>query len=136
MPTVFMNMISLGATRHWALFVHGTVCVLAFVVMWRTVVSTRDRFAQFAVTMVATFVITPYVMCYDTLILGWVMMMLAERVEVNRWQWLVYMLVASICPLGLALTKMSLGGAPLALLGLFGWVSSYAMGQTRGEEHR
>ncbi|GIL02576.1 MAG: hypothetical protein BroJett030_24750 [Alphaproteobacteria bacterium] len=122
MPTVFVDMILIGAGRPAAIGAQAVVSASAVALMWLTVRATGDRFLQFAALVAAGFLVTPYLMAYDTLVLGWVMMMLARRAAMAPWQGAVYFLAMAICPLGVALALVGLPGTPLVLAGVAVWV--------------
>ena len=75
----------------------------------------------------ATFLVTPYLMSYDTLVLGWLVVTLAGRFEMDAFDRIGYRLVMMICPLGVALALSGLPGAPLALAMLMGWIIKCAL---------
>ena len=122
MPTIFVDMIMIGAGKQVAGAAQALVALGAIWMMWRVARSSSDRFLQFSALLAASFVFTPYLMSYDTLVLGWVMLGLLARAEVNFRQGLVFCLVMAICPIGVMLAGFGLPGAPLALIGLCVWV--------------
>jgi Glycosyltransferase family 87 len=129
MPTAFVDMILIGVGRPAAIAVQAIVSLLAVGLMWWTIRVTQDWFLQFAALIAASFIVTPYLMAYDTLVLGWVMLMLAQRAEMNGWQAAVYFLAMAICPVGVALALIPLPGTPLVLIGVGLWVWREAAGE-------
>ncbi len=122
MPTAFVDMIILGAGTKIAGYVQAvcSVAVIAsFVLLLRR---TDDRFLQFSALIVATFLATPYLMAYDTLVLGWIMMTLATRFEMDGFDRMTYRLAMILCPLGVALAIYGLPGAPLVLVAVGWWI--------------
>lgn len=122
MPTAFVDMILVGAGERVAMAVQATVAVLAVGLMVVTVRATSDHFLQFASLIAASFVVTPYLMSYDTLVLGWVLATLAMRAEMAPWQGIVYRLAMIVCPLGVVLALVGAPGTPLILVGVSVWV--------------
>lgn len=136
MPTVFVDMIQLGADRQAAMAAQAAAALVAVFFMWQTIRATRDRFLQFAALLAASFVVTPYLMSYDTLVLGWVMAMLAERDRMSGYQAWVYRLAMIICPLGVILALFSLPGSPLVLAGVAAWVWQAAGDEQAGRRRQ
>ncbi len=122
MPTVFVDLMMVGAGRQVAMVAQLVVALGAIAMLWRVTRLSADPFVQFAALMAATFLVTPYLMGYDTLVLGWVMLGLAARQEMTAWQGVVYRLVMILCPLGVILALFSLPGTPLGLIGLAAWI--------------
>ncbi|MCG6858808.1 MAG: DUF2029 domain-containing protein [Salaquimonas sp.] len=122
MPTVFVDMIMIGAGKQAAMAAQIVVALGAVALLWRVTRLTTDPFLQFAALLSASFVFTPYLMSYDTLVLGWVLLGLAVRAEMTGWQGIVYGLTMVICPLGVILSAFSIPGTPLVLIGLCLWV--------------
>ncbi|MFZ1812855.1 MAG: glycosyltransferase family 87 protein [Rhizobiaceae bacterium] len=122
MPTIFVNLVMTGLGETLAMTIHGAVALAVTAMMVVTILGTRDRFLQFAALVAATFSVTPYLMAYDTLILGWVVVMFAIHHGTNAWQAMTYRLVLILPVLGVTLALVGIPGAPLVLLGLNLWV--------------
>lgn len=122
MPTVLVDMAVLGASRSGALMVHALAMATALFFMILVIRRTQDAFLRYAAFLVATFLATPYLMAYDTLVLGWVMLTLCTRFETDRLDRITYRLAMSLCPVGVVLTMFGLPGTPLILALLAVWI--------------
>ncbi|MEZ5870877.1 MAG: glycosyltransferase family 87 protein [Nitratireductor sp.] len=129
MPTIFVNAVMAGVPKTAAMAAHGMVALGAMAAMVWTLLKCRDPFLQFASLVAATLIITPYLMSYDTLVLGWVMLMLAGRSEMTAMQGIVYRFAMVVSPLGVLLAMSSIPGAPFAIVGVMAWVTQAAMQQ-------
>ena len=130
MPTVFVNAVMSGLPKSAAMAAHATVALCAMAALGWILLRCRDPFLQFASLVVATLIVTPYLMSYDTLILGWVMLMLLQRSEATALQGVIYRLAMIVSPLGVILALNGIPGAPLAILGLMVWLVQAAMQET------
>ncbi|MCB1428672.1 MAG: DUF2029 domain-containing protein [Nitratireductor sp.] len=130
MPTVFVNAVMAGLPKSAAMAAHATVALCAMAALGWILLRCRDPFLQFASLVVATLIVTPYLMSYDTLILGWVMLMLLQRSEATALQGVIYRLAMIVSPLGVILALNGIPGAPLAILGLMVWLVQAAMQET------
>ena len=130
MPTVFVNAVMAGLPKSAAMAAHATVALCAMGALGWILLRCRDPFLQFASLVVATLIVTPYLMSYDTLILGWVMLMLLQRSEATALQGVIYRLAMIVSPLGVILALNGIPGAPLAILGLMVWLVQAAMQET------
>ena len=131
MPTVFVNAVMVGVPRNVSMLMHGLVALCAIAAMVWTVLRCRDQFLQFASLVVATLIVTPYLMSYDTLVLGWVMLMLAQRAEMSPVQGIIYRFAMILSPLGVILALNGIPGAPLAILGLMVWLMQVVFQQVQ-----
>ncbi|MCB1451127.1 MAG: DUF2029 domain-containing protein [Nitratireductor sp.] len=131
MPTVFVNAVMVGVPRNVSMLMHGLVALCAIAAMVWTVLRCRDQFLQFASLIVATLIVTPYLMSYDTLVLGWVMLMLAQRAEMSPVQGIIYRFAMILSPLGVILALNGIPGAPLAILGLMVWLMQVVFQQVQ-----
>ncbi|MCB1460162.1 MAG: DUF2029 domain-containing protein [Nitratireductor sp.] len=130
MPTVFVNAVMAGLPKSAAMAAHATVALCAMGALGWILLRCRDPFLQFASLVVATLIVTPYLMSYDTLILGWVMLMLLQRSEATALQGVIYRLAMIVSPLGVILALNGIPGAPLAILGLMVWLVQAALQET------
>ena len=102
--------------------VHALAMATALFFMILVIRRTQDAFLRYAAFLVATFLATPYLMAYDTLVLGWVMLTLCTRFETDRLDRITYRLAMSLCPVGVVLTMFGLPGTPLILALLAVWI--------------
>jgi len=126
MPTAFVDMVMLGAPRQAALAAQALFAAFAVAMLWLTIRATRDDFLRFAALVAASFVVTPYLMSYDTLVIGWVLIGLAARAEFSPAQAAIYWLAMILCPLGVVMALVGLPGAPLVLAAISWWVLAEA----------
>ncbi len=126
MPTALMNMVVGGAGGKLAIAVHlvfafGALCWFAFMV-WKS----NDHFIQFAALLVATFIISPYMMAYDFLVLIWVMIMLAHRQSFNQFHKTVFRLMVLLPVISVLMAHLAIPGSALVtvLLAIWLWISA------------
>ena len=122
MPTAFVDTIMLGGSPQVAWMVHGLFALLGLAFLIFMVRKTKDEFLRFAGLIAATLIVTPYLMAYDTLMLGWVMITLSLRYRTDWVDRLSYRLVMALCPIGVVLAIYGLPGAPLILVLLAVWI--------------
>ncbi len=122
MPTAFVDTILLGGSPQHAWMVQALFSLLGAVFLVLVIRRTQDAFLRFAALIVATLIVTPYLMAYDTLLLGWVMVTLSVRYPADWVDRLTYRLVMALCPIGVILAIYGLPGAPLILVMLAAWV--------------
>ena len=122
MPTAFVDTIMLGGSPQVAWMVHGLFALLGVAFLIFMVRKTKDEFLRFAGLIAATLIVTPYLMAYDTLLLGWVMITLSLRYRTDWVDRLSYRLVMALCPIGVVLAIYGLPGAPLILVLLAVWI--------------
>lgn len=102
--------------------VHALAMATAIFFMILVIRRTQDPFLRYAAFLVATFLATPYLMAYDTLVLGWVMLTLCTRFETDRLDRITYRLAMSLWPIGVVLMMFGLPGTPLILALLAVWI--------------
>jgi hypothetical protein len=122
MPTAFVDIIVLGGSPQAAWTVHALFALLGAAFLIHVVRKTEDNFLRFAALIVATLIVTPYLMAYDTLLLGWVMITLSLRYRTDWVDRLSYRLVMALCPIGVILAIYGVPGAPLILALLAVWI--------------
>jgi hypothetical protein len=131
MPTAFVNTILIGGGVTVATAMQAVSALIAIGLLVVVIRNTRDEFLHFAALVAATFLVTPYLMSYDTLVLGWVMIGLAARFEMDAFDRIAYRLAMILCPLGVALALSGLPGAPIALLLPALWIARLALQSRR-----
>lgn len=121
MPTTFVNLIVAGMAADTAMLLHGLLAIGAAIAMAWGARRAADPLSGYAMLVGAAFVATPYLMVYDTLVLVWVVVALAERDGLATWQHYVLRLLMALGPLGLLLVPQGLPGTALVLWVVFWW---------------
>ena len=122
MPTVLMNMIVAGAPASLAIGAHIAIALMAiiwFVIMVR---NSSDHFIQFAALIIATFIISPYMMAYDFLILVWLMVMLAYRHRFDHLSKTVFRLIVLLPVLSVVMANFAIAGSAITTILLAFWL--------------
>ena len=136
MPTAFVNSILAGGAIWFASLAQFVFSIIAVLFLMLTLGRTRDEFLRFAALIVATLIATPYLMAYDTLVLGWIMLTLSMRAPMGGLEQLAYRLVMAICPIGVVLSLYSVPGTALVLPLLAIWIFKVASIRTLEETRR
>jgi len=131
MPTAFVNFFIAGFGVNTTSILHGLVALGVLAVMVIICRKVQDRFYQYAIFISCTFVISPYMLVYDTLVLAWLMLMLAKRLEMGSPEKAIYKLVMLLGPIGVFMAVLGIPGSFLILIGLMWWVARDALLHSR-----
>ena len=127
MPTAFVNFYNAGWGFNAAAVIHAMVAISAIATMIIVCRKTTDNFLQYAIFLTCTFLLTPYLMMYDILILVWVVLMMAVKSPMSRVNTLNYISLMLLPILGIVLSLLHIPGSFLVIVGLAIWVSKEAV---------
>ena len=127
MPTAFVNFYNAGWGFNAAAAIHAMVAISAIATMIIVCRKTTDKFLQYAIFLTCTFLLTPYLMMYDILILVWVVLMMATKYLMSRINTLNYISLMLLPILGITLSLLHIPGSFLVIVGLAIWVSKEAL---------
>ena len=122
MPTALMNMIAAGAGSSLAILIHAIFALAAIGWFYITVLTCKDPFIQFAAMLVATYILSPYMMAYDFIILIWVMIMLAFRRPFDRFQKVTFRLIVFLPVISVLMAQMAVPGSAIIPVLLAFWL--------------
>lgn len=122
MPTALMNMVVAGTGSSLAIFIHvifalGALCWFCIVVL-----KIKDHFIQFAALLAATYILSPYMMAYDFIILIWVMIMLAYRKPFGQFQKMTFRLIVFLPVISVLMAQMAIPGSAIIPVLLAFWI--------------
>lgn len=127
MPTTFVNFYNAGLSFTTSSILHAVVAIAALVTMVYVCAKTKDKFLQYAIFLSCTFMLTPYLMMYDMLIMVWVVMMMVSRYEMSKLMTLNYICFMLLPILGIILALLHIPGSVLVLIGITFWIAKEAM---------
>lgn len=122
MPTVTVQLGLIGLPLATATGIHGIMALGLASFMIYVCLKTDDRFMQFAVFVMATFMITPYLMIYDTVLIVWLLIMLIHRTHLKWWHVVTYVWIMVMPFVGPFLTGFTGINAVWGLLAMTVWV--------------
>jgi len=122
MPTALMNMVAAGAGSSLAIFTHAIFAIAAIVWFYATVLKSNDHLIQFAALLVATYILSPYMMAYDFIALIWVMVMLAYRKPFDQFQKMTFRLIVFLPVISVLLAQMAIPGSAIIPVLLAFWL--------------
>lgn len=122
MPSVAANIGIVTGESPWVMIIHLGVAALALLSLIWGIRTTQDTRLQYGLFIAVSFVITPYLMVYDTVVLGWVILMLLQSRHDDQFGRLAYKLFIWVVPLGLVLSMSNLPGTALILLAIWLWI--------------
>jgi hypothetical protein len=127
MPTAFVDFKNAGLSFTSASIIHGCMAIMALAAMIIVCQKTQDKFLQYAIFLCATFLLTPYLMMYDMLIMMWVVMTMVSRYEMSPIITFNYICFMLLPILGISLSLLNLPGSFLVLAGLLVWIMKEAL---------
>ena len=122
MPTALMNMVVTGAGSGLAIFIHAIFALGAVIWFCMIVLNSKDHFTQFAALLVATYILSPYMMAYDFIILIWVMTMLAFRKSFDQFQKMSFRLIVFLPVISVLMAQLSIPGSAIIPVLLAIWI--------------
>lgn len=127
MPTAFVNFNNTGIGFTAAMSIHAVVAFIAFITMIYVCRNTKDKFLQYAIFLTCTFLLTPYLMMYDMLIMVWVVLMMASRYQMNMLNTINYACFMLLPIIGIVLSLLHIPGSFLILVIIAVWISKEAL---------
>lgn len=127
MPTAFVNFYNAGLSFTAATIIQVIIAVASFITMIYVCKKTNDKFLQYAIFLSCTFLLTPYLMMYDMLILVWVFMTMAARYKMSKLITVNYICFMLLPIIGIIFALLHIPGSFLALVGLALWVTTEAL---------
>lgn len=125
MPSVAVNagIAGFGPTGMGIIHMAAALTALGFMV-WG-VRKTQDKFLQYALFLAVSFVATPYLMIYDTVILSWVALMLIMFYGTSRKDRFFYRAFILMIPISTCFSLLNIPGSALILIAMVLWVGGY-----------
>ena len=131
MPSLAVALGMAGLPPSVAMALHWVAALSAIGAMVWIVRRCADPFLGYAVFIATSFVVTPYLMAYDTLVLCWLALAMVARFGATRWQAVTFRLLQAIIPLGVVLSLAAVPGVTLVLWAAFVWIASEASRRSR-----
>ena len=125
MPSVAVNAGIAGFSPMMMGVIHISAALAAIGFMVWGVRQTSDKFLQYALFLTVSFVATPYLMIYDTVILSWVAIVLVMFYGVSRSDRFFYRAFVLMIPISVLLSISHIPGSALILLAMIVWVGRY-----------
>jgi alpha-1,2-mannosyltransferase len=122
MPTALMNMVVAGIGSSLAIFIHTIFALAALSWFCIVVLKSKDHFIQFAALLVATYILSPYMMAYDFIILIWVMIMLTYRKPFDQFQKMTFRLIVFLPVISVLMAQMAMPGSAIIPVLLAFWI--------------
>ncbi len=111
--SAFVDARRIGLSADWAWMVQAMMsCAAVAMVIW-TFWRKRDPVLSLAVLVTATFLVTPYMLDYDMVVLGYVVALLRTRTDNNFTD---HVLGLAVWALPLAMLLLGLAGIPVAMV--------------------
>ena len=127
MPTAFVNFYNAGLSFTAASILQLIVAVSALITMIYVCIKTTDKFLQYAIFLSCTFLLTPYLMMYDMLILVWVFMTMASRYKMSKLMTANYICFMLLPIIGIIMALLHIPGSFLVLACIALWISQEAL---------
>ena len=127
MPTAFVNLYNAGMSFYAATIIHTIVAICAIIIMIYACKRTNDEFLKYAIFITCTFLLTPYLMMYDILILVWVTLTMATRYQMSKLNTLNYICLMLLPIIGISLSLLHIPGSFLVIVGIAIWISKKAL---------
>ena len=131
MPSVAVNAGIAGLGPKAMAIVHIIAALAAIGFMVWGVRKTKDKFLQYALFLAVSFVATPYLMIYDTVILGWAALILVMFYGTARLDRFFYRAFILMIPISTLLSLLHIPGSALILLAMVVWVGRYVVQDSR-----
>jgi len=131
MPSVAVNAGIAGLGPKAMGIVHITTALAAIGFMIWGVRQTRDKFLQYALFLAVSFVATPYLMIYDTVILGWMAIILVTFYGVERLDRGFYRAFVVMIPVSTLFSLLHIPGSALLLLAMIAWVGRHILADSK-----
>jgi alpha-1,2-mannosyltransferase len=87
MPTALMNAKIAGLSLMTAVFIQGAVTVATIAAVVWTFWRRRDPALSMAILITAIFTVTPYAFNYDMVLFSWVIILLKDRADNDKWDY-------------------------------------------------
>jgi len=114
MPTLYVNLGFAGVPPNVALSLHGLAAILAIIVMIITVRKTTNPKIAYAIFIATSFVVTPYLMVYDTLIVIWAFILFASVFTYDGLDKITLYLLLALPIIGVTMALADLTGYAIA----------------------
>lgn len=131
MPSVAVNAGIAGFGPQAMGLIHITTALAAIGFMIWGVRQTRDKFLQYALFLAVSFVATPYLMIYDTVILGWMALILVMFYGVDRIDRIFYRAFVIMIPVSTLFSLLHIPGSALLLIAMVVWTGRHILTQTQ-----
>jgi len=127
MPSVAVNAGIAGFGPQAMGVIHIAAALMAIGFMIWGVRQTGDKFLQYALFLTVSFVATPYLMIYDTVILGWMALILVMFYGVDRADRTFYRAFIIMIPVSTIFSLLHIPGSALILLAMIVWVGRHIL---------
>jgi len=127
MPSVAVNAGIAGFGPQAMGVIHIAAALVAIGFMIWGVRQTGDKFLQYALFLTVSFVATPYLMIYDTVILGWMALILVMFYGVDRADRTFYRAFIIMIPVSTIFSLLHIPGSALILLAMIVWVGRHIL---------
>jgi|GEM_PF-2939786 len=127
MPSVAVNAGIAGFGPQAMGVTHIATALMAIGFMIWGVRQTGDKFLQYALFLTVSFVATPYLMIYDTVILGWMALILVMFYGVDRTDRTFYRAFIIMIPVSTIFSLLHIPGSALILLAMIVWVGRHIL---------
>lgn len=131
MPSVAVNAGIAGFGPKAMGAIHIVVALAAIGFMIWGVRQTRDKFLQYALFLAVSFVATPYLMIYDTVILGWMALILVMFYGATKIDRAFYRVFIVMIPVSTLFSLLHIPGSALILLAMVVWVGRHIMADSK-----
>ncbi len=131
MPSVAVNAGIAGLGPQAMGIAHVTVALAAIGFMIWGVRQTTDKFLQYALFLAVSFVATPYLMIYDTVILGWMAIILVTFYGTARLDRGFYRAFVIMIPVSTLFSLLHIPGSALLLLAMIAWVGRHILAERK-----
>ena len=122
MPTLTSNLGIMGVPLETGMKVQIAVAIPLIITMIWVCMKQKDLFLNYSVFLAVSFAVTPYLMVYDTVVLGWLMMSHLVLRPIRFPQKSVYYLLLIIPLLGPIISQFGWSCTYLFVLGLVVWM--------------
>ncbi len=136
MPTALINFFTAGFGFTASTIIHVIVVVSALIATIYICKKTTDKFWQYSIFLTCTFLLTPYLMMYDMLIMVWVVMTMVSCYHMSKMNTCIYTCFMMLPILGIIMPILHIPGSFLVLVGIAVWISKEALNSSQNTQFK